>query len=314
MSLIASYSILAVAAHPGSIGGWRMQQVPSSQRFQGKCENVQSKAHDWRCLKPILKHWLWETPQWFRHYNGNHDWCSLMGQNTWFPLFGVDRQCCVSQIYTPIRWNLRGDAFWLVGHKWFTSAPMSDAFLTLAQSKEGVSCFVVPRWRPDGRSLVAIQGIYSTLLIFSEGNKHCFALLFALQIFTATVFLMCSPVQRKKCWLQCSAPEREDRRQIERIQWGGISQRLGRHDWRAWPWCQDHCHSAKTMGSVFLCSKPLLIDELKGPIYWGFSHCIMGIPINQVFFFFFSLMFPTINQSQWMWEQLTWYFNTKPDL
>lgn len=44
-----------------------------------------------------------------------------------------------------------GDAFWLVGHKWFTSAPMSDAFLTLAQSKEGVSCFVVPRWRPDGR-------------------------------------------------------------------------------------------------------------------------------------------------------------------
>ena len=44
-----------------------------------------------------------------------------------------------------------GDAFWLIGHKWFTSAPMSDAFLTLAQSKEGVSCFVVPRWRPDGR-------------------------------------------------------------------------------------------------------------------------------------------------------------------
>ena len=71
MSLIASYSILAVAAHPGSIGGWRMQQVPSSQRFQGKWENVQSKAHDWRCLKPILKHWLWETPQCFWHYNGN---------------------------------------------------------------------------------------------------------------------------------------------------------------------------------------------------------------------------------------------------
>eukprot|EP00913_Durusdinium_trenchii_P002515 g2326.t1 len=44
-----------------------------------------------------------------------------------------------------------GDAFWLVGHKWFTSAPMSDAFLTLAQSREGVSCFLVPRWRPDGR-------------------------------------------------------------------------------------------------------------------------------------------------------------------
>eukprot|EP00419_Tripos_fusus_P044685 CAMPEP_0172832934 /NCGR_PEP_ID=MMETSP1075-20121228/23997_1 /TAXON_ID=2916 /ORGANISM="Ceratium fusus, Strain PA161109" /LENGTH=630 /DNA_ID=CAMNT_0013675605 /DNA_START=44 /DNA_END=1934 /DNA_ORIENTATION=+ len=43
-----------------------------------------------------------------------------------------------------------GDGFWLVGHKWFTSAPMSDAFLTLAKTKEGVSCFVVPRWLPGG--------------------------------------------------------------------------------------------------------------------------------------------------------------------
>jgi putative acyl-CoA dehydrogenase len=40
--------------------------------------------------------------------------------------------------------------FELTGHKWFCSAPMSDAFLTLAQTKSGLSCFVVPRWRPDG--------------------------------------------------------------------------------------------------------------------------------------------------------------------
>ena len=38
----------------------------------------------------------------------------------------------------------------LVGHKWFCSAPMSDAFLTLAQAPGGLSCFFVPRWRPDG--------------------------------------------------------------------------------------------------------------------------------------------------------------------
>lgn len=43
-----------------------------------------------------------------------------------------------------------GSAYWLVGHKWFTSAPMSDAFLTLAQTKEGMSCFVVPRFLPNG--------------------------------------------------------------------------------------------------------------------------------------------------------------------
>jgi putative acyl-CoA dehydrogenase len=43
----------------------------------------------------------------------------------------------------------RGE-FELVGHKWFCSAPMSDAFFTLAQTAAGLSCFFVPRWRPDG--------------------------------------------------------------------------------------------------------------------------------------------------------------------
>ena len=43
------------------------------------------------------------------------------------------------------------DTYELVGHKWFTSAPMCDAFLMLAQAPGGLSCFLVPRWRPDGR-------------------------------------------------------------------------------------------------------------------------------------------------------------------
>jgi putative acyl-CoA dehydrogenase len=47
-----------------------------------------------------------------------------------------------------------GAAFVLRGHKWFTSAPMCDAFLTLAQTKEGISCFLVPRWiSPTERNL-----------------------------------------------------------------------------------------------------------------------------------------------------------------
>ncbi|MFV8750953.1 acyl-CoA dehydrogenase family protein [Nannocystaceae bacterium ST9] len=41
------------------------------------------------------------------------------------------------------------DEFELVGHKWFCSAPMCDAFLTLAQAPGGLTCFYVPRWRPD---------------------------------------------------------------------------------------------------------------------------------------------------------------------
>lgn len=42
-----------------------------------------------------------------------------------------------------------GQAYELVGHKWFCSAPMSDAFLTLAQTDKGLSCFLLPRHRPD---------------------------------------------------------------------------------------------------------------------------------------------------------------------
>jgi len=45
---------------------------------------------------------------------------------------------------------LGGGDYALTGHKWFCSAPMSDAFLTLAQTEGGPTCFLAPRWRPDG--------------------------------------------------------------------------------------------------------------------------------------------------------------------
>ena len=41
-------------------------------------------------------------------------------------------------------------SYLLTGHKWFTSAPMSDLFLALAQTPSGLSCFLVPRVLPDG--------------------------------------------------------------------------------------------------------------------------------------------------------------------
>jgi putative acyl-CoA dehydrogenase len=44
-----------------------------------------------------------------------------------------------------------GAEYELTGHKWFCSAPMSDIFLVLAQTEEGLSCFLLPRILPDGR-------------------------------------------------------------------------------------------------------------------------------------------------------------------
>ncbi len=43
-----------------------------------------------------------------------------------------------------------GAEYQITGHKWFCSAPMCDAFLVLAQAPGGLSCFLMPRWRPDG--------------------------------------------------------------------------------------------------------------------------------------------------------------------
>jgi putative acyl-CoA dehydrogenase len=52
----------------------------------------------------------------------------------------------------------------LTGHKWFTSAPMSDLFLVLAQLPEGLSCFLVPRVLPDGtRNVFRLQRLKDKL-------------------------------------------------------------------------------------------------------------------------------------------------------
>ncbi|MCU1612471.1 MAG: aidB [Frankiales bacterium] len=55
-------------------------------------------------------------------------------------------------------------SYGLTGHKWFTSAPMSDLFLVLAQLGEGVSCFLVPRVLPDGsRNVFRLQRLKDKL-------------------------------------------------------------------------------------------------------------------------------------------------------
>ncbi|ANY09859.1 DNA alkylation response protein [Pseudonocardia sp. HH130630-07] len=52
----------------------------------------------------------------------------------------------------------------LTGHKWFTSAPTNDLFLTLAQAPDGLTCLVVPRVLPDGtRNAVRLQRLKDKL-------------------------------------------------------------------------------------------------------------------------------------------------------
>ncbi len=62
---------------------------------------------------------------------------------------GSDVRANTTRAY-PLAQRGGGQPYELVGHKYFVSAPMCDAFLVLAQAEGGISCFLVPRWRPDG--------------------------------------------------------------------------------------------------------------------------------------------------------------------
>jgi putative acyl-CoA dehydrogenase len=64
-------------------------------------------------------------------------------------------------------------SFRLHGHKWFMSAPMCDAFLVLAQSPKGLSCFLMPRWTPDGeRNAIQIVRLKEKLGNWSNASSE----------------------------------------------------------------------------------------------------------------------------------------------
>jgi putative acyl-CoA dehydrogenase len=67
-------------------------------------------------------------------------------------------------VATPLNGGGPGAEYELIGHKWFCSAPMSDLFLVLAQTDDGLSCFLLPRILPDGsRNAFHIQRLKDKL-------------------------------------------------------------------------------------------------------------------------------------------------------
>ena len=60
-----------------------------------------------------------------------------------------------------------GEGYAVTGHKWFMSAPMCDAFLVLAQAPGGLTCFLMPRFRPDG----SVNGLHFQRLKDKLGNR-----------------------------------------------------------------------------------------------------------------------------------------------
>ena len=76
-------------------------------------------------------------------------------------------------VATPLNGGGPGAEYELVGHKWFCSAPMCDAFLVLAQTDSGISCFLMPRWTPDGeRNAFQIQRLKDKLGNHSNASSE----------------------------------------------------------------------------------------------------------------------------------------------
>jgi len=74
---------------------------------------------------------------------------------------------------TPLNGGGPGGEYELVGHKWFCSAPMCDAFLVLAQTDSGISCFLMPRWTRDGeRNAFQIQRLKDKLGNHSNASSE----------------------------------------------------------------------------------------------------------------------------------------------
>jgi putative acyl-CoA dehydrogenase len=59
------------------------------------------------------------------------------------------------------------ESYGITGHKWFMSAPMCDAFLVLAQAQGGLTCFLMPRFRPDG----SVNALHFQRLKDKLGNR-----------------------------------------------------------------------------------------------------------------------------------------------
>ncbi len=117
----------------------------------------------------IAAHWLPLITS--RHYDpGNKPWFEKPGVTIGMAMTekqgGTDVRANTTRA-RPLGQRGSGRIYALTGHKWFCSAPMSDAFLVLAQTDKGLSCFLLPRWREDGQH----NGFYIQRLKDKLGNR-----------------------------------------------------------------------------------------------------------------------------------------------
>lgn len=76
-------------------------------------------------------------------------------------------------IAEPLNGGGPGGEYLITGHKWFMSSPMSDAFLILARAPGGLSCFLLPRFTPDGElNRILLQRLKDKLGNWSNASSE----------------------------------------------------------------------------------------------------------------------------------------------
>lgn len=123
----------------------------------------------------IAKEWLPKVTA--RHYDpSNVSWQQKAGLTIGMAMTekqgGSDVRANTTRAY-PMGAGGPGQAYQLVGHKFFMSAPMCDAFLVLAYTDRGLSCFLMPRWCPDGsKNSMFVQRLKNKMGNVSNGSSE----------------------------------------------------------------------------------------------------------------------------------------------
>ncbi|HEY4210032.1 MAG TPA: isovaleryl-CoA dehydrogenase [Steroidobacteraceae bacterium] len=136
-------------------------QCPATMTY-GAVPALMRQADSFRDWLPLLLS---------RHYDArfapaSHKRGALMGMGMTEKQGGSDVRTNTTQAL-PVAGRGPGMEYRLTGHKWFFSAPMCDAFLVLAQTPAGPSCYFVPRFLPDG----TLNGLRLQRLKDKLGNR-----------------------------------------------------------------------------------------------------------------------------------------------
>jgi len=165
---------------------WRHEQQPGGQVARSALFYMSYQAESGTCcpltmtsaVVPALRHNAALAEQWLPRVTSlEYDERSMPAEGKRGCTMGMgmtEKQGGSDVRANSTRATLQPDgSYEIIGHKWFFSAPMSDAWLVLAYAEGGITCFLMPRFRPDGsRNEIRIQRLKDKLGDWSNASSE----------------------------------------------------------------------------------------------------------------------------------------------